>query len=90
MEAAVIVAPGLSCPTASGVFPDQGSNPCPLHWQVDSKPLDHQGSPDISLTLDVVCQKQHFLELLPSRSLLLNRASASVSPLWGGKPQTSH
>ena len=25
------VAPGLSCPTACGVFPDQGSNPCLLH-----------------------------------------------------------
>ena len=25
------VAHGLSCPTACGVFPDQGSNPCLLH-----------------------------------------------------------
>ena len=22
--------------SACGIFPDQGSNPCPLHWQVDS------------------------------------------------------
>ena len=27
---------GLSCSAACGIFPDQGSNPCPLHWQVDS------------------------------------------------------
>ena len=27
---------GLSCPTACGIFPNQGSNPCLLHWQVDS------------------------------------------------------
>ena len=27
---------GLSCSEACGIFPDQGSNPCPLHWQVDS------------------------------------------------------
>ena len=27
------------------IFPDQGSNPCPLHWQADSQPLCHQGSP---------------------------------------------
>ena len=27
--------------------PDQGSNPCPLHWQADSQPLRHQGSPKI-------------------------------------------
>ena len=26
----------LSCSTAYGIFPDQTSNPCPLHWQVDS------------------------------------------------------
>ena len=34
-----------SCSTACGIFPDQGSNPCPLHWQADSQPLHHQGSP---------------------------------------------
>ena len=27
----VIVAYGLSCSAARGIFPDQGSNPCPLH-----------------------------------------------------------
>ena len=32
----VVVAHGLSCSPACGIFPDQGSNPCPLHWQVDS------------------------------------------------------
>ena len=26
-------------------FPSQGSNLHPLHWKVDSYPLDHQGSP---------------------------------------------
>ena len=26
----------LSCFPACGIFPDQGSNPCPLHWQADS------------------------------------------------------
>ena len=41
----VIVAHGLSCSAAYGIFPDQGSNPCPLHWQADSQPLRHQGSP---------------------------------------------
>ena len=39
------VAHGPSCSAACGIFPDQGSNPCPLHWQVDSQPLNHQGSP---------------------------------------------
>ena len=26
-----------------------GSNPCPPHWQVDFKLLDHQGSPRVSI-----------------------------------------
>ena len=41
----VIVAHGPSCSAACGIFRDQGSNPCPLHWQADSQPLRHQGSP---------------------------------------------
>ena len=45
----VIVAHGPSCAAACGIFPDQGSNPCPLHWQADSQPLRHQGSPWLSL-----------------------------------------
>ena len=27
---------GPSHSTAHGIFPNQGSNPCPLHWQADS------------------------------------------------------
>ena len=41
----VAVAHGPSCSVVCGIFPDQGSNPCPLHWQADSQPLRHQGSP---------------------------------------------
>ena len=40
-----IVAHGPSRSAARGIFPDRGSNPCPLHWQADSQPLRHQGSP---------------------------------------------
>ena len=47
----VVVAHGPSCSAACGIFPDQGSNPCPLHQQADSQPLCHQGSP-----------KNHFLK----------------------------
>ena len=47
----VIVALWPSCSAAYGIFPDQGSNPCPLHWQADSQPLCHQGSPDTSIFL---------------------------------------
>ena len=41
----VVVAHGPNCSAACGIFPDQGSNPCRLHWQADSQPLQHQGSP---------------------------------------------
>ena len=41
----VVVAHGPSCSAACGILPDQGSNPCALHWQADSQPLRHQGSP---------------------------------------------
>ena len=47
----VIVAHGPSCSAACGILPDQGSNPCPLHWQADSQPLRHQGSPRQCLCL---------------------------------------
>ena len=36
--------PMLSCSMACRLFPDQGLNPCPLHWQADSYPLYYQGS----------------------------------------------
>ena len=37
---------GLVAPRHVGSqFPDQGSNPHPLHCKADSLPLDHQGSP---------------------------------------------
>ena len=29
-------APGLSSPVARGIFPSQGLNQSPLHWEVDS------------------------------------------------------
>ena len=46
----VAVAHGPSCSVACGIFLDQGSNPYPLHWQADSQPLRHQGSPRVLTT----------------------------------------
>ena len=38
--------PGASCHfLLQRIFPTQGSNPGLLHWQVNSLPLSHQGSP---------------------------------------------
>ena len=36
MQASVVVTHGLSCSMACGIFTDQGSNSCPLHWQAYS------------------------------------------------------
>ena len=41
----VVVAHGLSCPVACGIFLDQRLNLRLLHWQVGSLLLSHQGSP---------------------------------------------
>ena len=53
----VIVAHGPSCSPACGIFPDQGTNPCPLHWQADSQPLRHQGSPTFTYLIYVFLNK---------------------------------
>ena len=41
----VVVTHRLRCSTACGIFPNQGLNSYPLHWQADSYPLCPQGSP---------------------------------------------
>ena len=41
----IVVAHRLSCSIECGIFLDQGSNLCLLHWQADSLPLSHKGSP---------------------------------------------
>ena len=49
-----------SCSAACGIFPDQGSNPCPLHSQADSQPLCRQGSP----TLPPLIKPGHFVSII--------------------------
>ena len=46
------VARGLSCFAVCGILPDQGLKPCPLHGQVDSLPLSHQGRSPLILIKD--------------------------------------
>ena len=43
----VVAMHGLCYSEACGIFPDQGSNPCLLHWQADSYTLRHQGTPPL-------------------------------------------
>lgn len=52
-RASVLVARRLSCSAKCGIFPDQGSNPCPLPSQADSYPLYHQRNPRV-LFLDTL------------------------------------
>ena len=40
-QATLAVAHGLSCSVAYGILLEQGSNPCPLHLQVDFLTLNH-------------------------------------------------
>ena len=44
-----------SCSETCGIFPNQGMNPCLLHWQVDSLPLSHQRSPGGTILFTVSC-----------------------------------
>ena len=54
------VAHGPSRSAACGILPDQGSNPRPLHWQADSQPLRHQGSPIIPFFKEHLICARHF------------------------------
>ena len=67
----VIVAHGPSRSAACGIFPDQGPNPCPLHWQADSQPLRHQGSPGCN-TLIAWCQARQNLKLYNSQNYFIS------------------
>ena len=72
---------GLSCSAACGIFPDQGSNRCPLHWQADSQPLRHQGSPLFILLTSTsisALSTQAFLEFFGLTSLLLPHICPAV------------
>ena len=57
----VVVANGPSCSAACGIFPDQGSNPCPLHWQADSQSQRHQGSLVMSFHSGSITGKSQWL-----------------------------
>ena len=75
----VVVAHEPSCSAACGIFPDQGSNPCPLHWQADSQPLRHQGSPSWTLDSSLPCA-------LFEISLISTRAVATPAPILIASP----
>ena len=77
----------LSCLPAYRIFPDLGSNPCLLHWQVDSLRLSHQGStgivlmalavttptPQIEASQGLICGKYLILKLYNSNRSKVSR-----------------
>ena len=65
---------GLPFPSP-GNLPDPGSNPCLLHWQAESLPLSHWGSPmDITPTIKYL--------RLASRASFLSQLSALWMCWW--------
>ena len=53
-KSSVVAAHGLSYSAVCGIFSDQGSNPCPSCWQVDSQPLDYQGKSSKTLKPSII------------------------------------
>ena len=49
----VVVVHGPSSFIACEIHQAQGSNPCPLHWQVDSYPQDCQGGPHLEILKEI-------------------------------------
>ena len=53
----IVVAHEFICSAACEIFPDQGLNPCLLHWQAYTLPLNHQGSLLYSIIiLEMLCK----------------------------------
>ena len=77
----VVVAHGPSCSAACGIFPDHGSNPCPLHWQADSQSLCHQGSPIYILKNSLFYFWLHWV-FVAMYGVSLIVASGGHSSLW--------
>ena len=68
------------CSTACGIFPDQESNPCILHWQAYSSPLSHQGRPILFIFESLLWNPQNESDYVCWINLLTkNSSNISVS-----------
>ena len=72
----VVAARGRRCPRAWRSLPDQGSNPCPLHWQVDYHWLDRQRDPQEGTSVQASKWAVHAVPTHP----LGSAAQACISP----------
>ena len=88
-----VTAHGLSCFSACGIFPDQGLNLCLLHWQADSLPLNHEGSPWYSsFSLQGLAEHLGLSERLWNECLNQNTSVLFQPSLWTShlEPQFPH
>ena len=72
----VLVARGISCPKACGIFLVQGWNPRLLHWHADSLPLSQQGSSLTGNSDHFFCKKEfhicmYIFEYITNRKIWL-------------------
>ena len=86
----VIVAHRPSCSVACGIFPDQGSNPCALHWQADSQPLRHQGSPLLVILMHAKVWEPYTTPVHPARCFFLFLFIPFPPPTCFCHPPSSH
>ena len=75
-----VVAHGPSRSAAHGILPDQGPNPRPLHWQADSQPPRHQGSPDSFLKVLISRRKTLIQDMSLEMGISNHSCSVSFDP----------
>ena len=78
-----VVVHGLSCSAACGIFLEQGSNLCPLHWQADSQPLGHQGNLKHGFNIRKTASIIHYTKRLYKQNHLI--ISIDVEKSFGRK-----
>ena len=66
------------CFLLQGIFPTQGSNPHHQHWQADSLPLSHQGSPVCTYSS---MQFYHILDLSAAAAKSLQSCPTLCDPI---------
>ena len=81
----------LCCLLACEIFPDQVLNLCLLHWQADTQPLDHQGSPIFlllhTLAWNWICPNTHQKRSVPQSSTSVRQLLGAFlrifpNPIW--------
>ena len=81
---------GVGCDfPLQGIFPIQRLNPCLLHWQVESSPLNHQGNPTINYSSEIkVSENPHGSKKATIQALFTHSCPSFFFPLlWFVHPK---